>query len=216
MVIATLLLLMLPEPQQLEQQMQRQLQQLEQLNRQLEQQHQQLDRMIGILDRQAPGDGRAPQRTITVCSVEVRRVNGADIRRVPASAGAVVPLNLFASVSRPSESCLPAEVHVAATYVDAADNLVCSGTIENIAVQTSLTQSINLEIRPWNFREFARWRNEPPQTNSGAKRLVCMNAEGTAETTSQDMERVVSARVRATILPPGGGMSTTEIQLNLR
>ncbi|PYS34899.1 MAG: hypothetical protein DMG14_28360 [Acidobacteria bacterium] len=198
------------EPQQLEQQLQRQQQQLEQVRRQMEQQQQQLDRMLDVLER------RDQQRTVAVCSVEVRRVNGTDVRKVPPNAAAVLPFNLFSVVTRPSDGCLPAEVRITASYLDAADNLVCSGAVEGIAIQTSLTQSINLEIRPWNFREFARWRNEPPQTNSGPKRLVCVNPEGTAETTSEELERVVSARVRATILPAGGGMSTTEIQLNLR
>jgi len=87
--------------------------------------------------------------------------------------------------------------------------------VENIAFQDSLTQSVNLEIRPWNFREFVRWRNEPPQINSGSKRLVCLNPESTAEASSEDLERVSSARVRATVLPKGGGLSTTEVQVNL-
>ena len=194
--------------------MQRQQQQLEQVNRQLEQQGRQLDRVLGALEPQTVR--RDEQKPLPVCSVEVRRVNGTDKRNVPASAGAVVPLNLFSTVSRPADGCLPAEIRVTASYMDAADNLVCSGTVENIALQTSLTQSINLEIRPWNFREFARWRNEPPQTNSGPKRLVCVNPEGTAETSTEELDRVFSARIRATILPAGGGMSTTEIQLNLR
>ena len=191
-------------------------QQLDQVNRQLSNQEQQLNRMLGMIERQGLSERRDPVEQRPVCSVEVRRVNAQDQRKVPANAAAVVPLNIFSTVSRPAGGCLPAEIQVTASYLDAADNLVCSGTVENLAIQTALTQSINLEIRPWNFREFVRWRNEPPQTNSGPKRLVCVNPEGTAEITSEDLGRVISARVRATILPAGGGMSTTEIQLSLR
>ena len=217
MMTSLLLFLMALQPsQQIEQQMQRQQQQLEQVRRQLEQQQQQLDRMLGLLERQSQGDRREPPRPLPVCSVEVRRVNGTEVRKVPANAGAVVPMNLFSTVSRPVDGCLPAEIRITASYLDASDNLVCSGTVESTAIQSALTQSINLEIRPWNLREFVRWKNEPPQTNSGPKRLVCVNPEGTAETTSEELERVFSARVRATILPAGGGMSTTEIHLNLR
>jgi len=216
MMISLVLFLMPLQSGQIEQSMQRQQQQLEQVRRQLEQQQQQLDRVLGVLERQAQPDRRDPPRPVPVCSVEVRRVNGPDRRRVPTNVASVVPLNLFSTVSRPSEGCLPAEIRVTASYLDASENLVCSGAIENIALQTGLTQSINLEIRPWNFREFARWRNEPPQTNSGPKRLVCVNPDGTAETTPEELERVTSARVRATILPAGGGMSTTEIELSLR
>ena len=92
---------------------------------------------------------------------------------------------------------------------------MCSGTIENLAIQNTLTGTINLDIRPWDLREFSRWRNEPPQTNSGAKRLVCMNAEGLAEVTSEEMARATSVRVRATALSAGGGVSTPEIELRL-
>jgi hypothetical protein len=206
------LILMLIEPQQqLEQQIQRQIQLFEQLGAQLEQQRQQFDRMLKTMSEQ-----RDQGKPVVVCSVEMRRVNGSDVRKVPLNASAVVPLNLFSTVSQPGGGCLPAEVRVTASYLDSNDNLVCSGTVENIASQTALSQSINLEIRPWNFREFARWRNEPPQTNSGPKRLVCINPDGTAEATSEEMERAASVLVNATIFPAGGGMSTTEIQLTLR
>src|SRR5262249_16914944 len=100
---------------------------------------------------------------------------------------------------------------------DDNENLICSGTIENLAVQYGLTQSINLDIRPWNLREFARWRDEPPQRNSGAKRLSCLNPDGLAEVSeaSSELARVASVRVRITVLPRGGGLSTVEVRLSL-
>jgi hypothetical protein len=207
-MIIPLLLFLMPF-QQADQQTNRPQQQLEEVQRRMADQQQQLNHVLSILEREG-------QRPIAVCSVELRRVNGAETRKVPPNAGAIVPLNLFSTVSRPENGCLPAEVRITVSYMDNTDNLICSGSVENVALQTALTQSVNLEIRPWNFREFVRWRNEPPQTNSGAKRLVCMNPEGTAETTPEEFDRVFSARVRATIFPAGGGMSTTEIQLNLR
>src|SRR2546422_11238895 len=41
-----------------------------------------------------------------------------------------------------------------------------------------------------------------------AQGLVCMNAEGLAEVTSEEMARATSVRVRATALSAGGGVST--------
>ena len=220
MIIPILVLLMAAQ-QQIEQQLQHQQQQLEQIHQDI----QQLQRTMDTFDKPAPQEKAAaiasrsaadaePSRS--VCSVELRRVNGPEQRRVPANLAAIVPLSLFSTISRPANSCLPAEIRVTASYLDANDNLICSGVVENIAFQDSLTQSVNLEIRPWNFREFVRWRNEPPQINSGSKRLVCLNPESTAEASSEDLERVSSARVRATVLPKGGGLSTTEVQVNLR
>jgi hypothetical protein len=209
MIVPIFLLLMVPQ-QPIEQELQHQQQQLEQIHRDL----QQLQKTLEASEKQAPQE-KADQ-TRSICSVELRRVNGAEQRRVPRNSAAVVPLNLFGTISRPMESCLPAEIRVTASYLDANDNLICSGVVENIAFQDALTQSVNLEIRPWNFREFVRWRNEPPQINSGPKRLVCLNPESTAEATPEDLDRAFSARVRATAFPKAGGLSTTEIQLNLR
>jgi hypothetical protein len=94
--------------------------------------------------------------------------------------------------------------------------LICSGIVENVATQNSLTQNINLDIRPWNLREFVRWRNEPPQINSGARRLICLNGDGLSETTSEELERAISVRIDAIVLPRDGGLSTTDIQINLQ
>src|SRR6478672_4511265 len=127
MLIPILLFLWPMQGQPVEQQLQRQQQQLEQVSRQIQQQQQQLDRMLGVLEHQPKPEER-DNRPLVVCSVELRRVGGADKRNVPSSATALVPLNLFGIVSRPADGCLPAEVRVSASYLDAADNLICSGT----------------------------------------------------------------------------------------
>src|SRR5213594_274794 len=104
-------------------------------------------------------------------------VNGGEQKIVPSDSSAVFRLSL-STISKPPHVCLPAEIRVTTSYLDASGNLICGGTIENLAIQNTLTGTINLDIRPWDLREFSRWRNEPPQTNSGAKRLVCVNAQG--------------------------------------
>ena len=147
MIIAILLLWMAPQQQgqQIQDQLQRQQQQLEQI-------HQDLQKLRDSGSNQAQ----------SICSVEVRRVSGPDQRRVAANAAAVVPLNLFATIGKPTESCLPAEVRIAASYLDASENLVCSGA------------------------------------------------------SSEELGRISSVRVRVTVFPKSGGLSTTEILLNLR
>src|SRR5262245_33800440 len=198
MTIPLLFLLFTFEPQQQNQ--------IDQIQQELQQQRQQMGRLLDLIEKsQKPA---AP-----VCLAEVRTVGSPDQRTIPLTATAVLPFNLFSVVTKPTESCLHAEVRVTASYLDADDALVCSGVVENGATQTSLTESINLEIRPWNLREFVRWRNEPPQTNSGAKRLTCINADGLTEARSEELSRVSSVRVRATVLPRGGGMATIEMQI---
>ncbi|PYS02593.1 MAG: hypothetical protein DMG12_13595 [Acidobacteria bacterium] len=226
MMIQLLLLLLAPQ-QQIEQHFQRQQGQIEQIQQQLQQQQVQLGRLLlGIgsvdgalqqLQQQQLQLGRLLQMLqSSVCSAEIRWVNGSEQKIVPSNSATVVRLNLFSTISKPTDVCLPAEIRVTASYLDASDNLVCSGAIENLAIQNTLTQSINLEIRPWDLREFSRWRNEPSQTNSGPKRLVCVNAEGLAEVTSEELARAASVRVRATVLSAGGGVSTSPSEIELR
>lgn len=210
MMTSILFVLTMLEPQQqLEQQLQRQQQQIDQIRQESQQQGQVLRDMRSLLERR-------DQQEKPLCSAEMRWANGSEPKRVAPSAATVVQLNLFSVVSKPGNGCLPAEIRLTASYLDAGDNLVCSGVIENLAVQNTLAQSVNLEIRPWNLREFARWRNEPPQVNSGPKRLVCVNPEGLAEATSEELARVLFVRVRATVLPVNGGMSTQEAQFSIR
>lgn len=184
-------------------------QQLQQLRQELQQQRQQFGRFLELLEQQE--QKRAERR---FCSAEIRSVNSNTQRRVPLNIAATVPLSLFSVVTKPQGDCLQAEIRVTANYLDTNDSLVCSGVIENVAIQNTLTQTINLDIRPWNLREFVRWRNEPSPINSGAKRLVCVSADGLTEVTSEELERVTSIKVNATVLPRGGGLSTAEIQLS--
>lgn len=198
MTIPLLFVLFAVEPQQQTQ--------MEQIQQELMQQRQQMARLLDSIEK-------SQKQVVPVCLAEIRAVGSPDQRRVPLTTTAVLPFNFFSVVTKPIESCLNAEVRVTASYLDADDALVCSGVVENVAMQTSLTENINLEIRPWNLREFVRWRNEPPQTNSGAKRLTCINPDGLSEARPEELSRVTSVRVRATVLPRGGGMSTIEMQV---
>ncbi len=203
----SLVLLFPPQSQQqVDQQLRQQQQELSQLRGELKQQ---MDRIHDALDRH--------EREISkpICSTELFWIGGGEDRRVPANPSAAALLNLFSIVSKPS-SCLSAEIRLTAIYMDGADNLVCSGAVENAATQTSSTQTVLLEVRPWNLHEFVRWRNEPPQNNSGARRLACFNPDGVAEATETELSKVTYVRVRATVLPQNGGISTLEVKLSLR
>jgi len=199
-------LLLLLQQEQLEAKLRQAEQEISQLRGEV---RQQMDHVKDTLDRH--------EREINkpICSAELFWTSGSEDRKVAASPSSLASLNLFSIVSKPS-SCLPAEIRVTASYMDAGDNLVCSGVVESAANQGSATQTVILDIRPWNLREFVRWKNEPPQVNSGPKRLACFNPDGVAEATDQELARVTYVRVRTTVLPQNGGMSTLEIKLSLR
>lgn len=205
MSIQILLALVLMLPQQVEEKVDRLQQEMNRQSNQINNLQQSVNRQERALDSIKP-----------VCLAELQLLNAAEPRLLPPDATASVQMNLMSTVSKPASDCLTAEVQVAASYFDATERLVCSGVIVNVASQTRVVESINLEIRPWNFLEFVRWRNEPPQTNSGAKRLSCLNPEGLVESSPEELSRVASVRIRATVFSRSSGLSTAEILVRLQ
>ena len=197
------LILMVLMPQQLEAQVRRQEQQIARLETEVRE----LERRNTTLEREL-------QRPI--CSAEISSTSG--INDASASGGdrVLVQLSFFSAVSQPKRECLPAEIQVAASYVDSSGNLICNGVIRDLAVQTEPTESFNLHIRPWNMREFARWANEPPQSNSGTHMLFCYRPDGQTEVSPAQLARVSSLRLQTTVLPRRGGVSTAGFVIRLQ
>jgi hypothetical protein len=206
-----ILILGLQSQQELESRIQQKQHEVDQLTRDLNQERQksgELQQVVSNLEQEL----KRP-----FCSAELRFDSSAEARSVSPDATATVPLNLYSTVSKPAGTCLPAEIQVAASYLDAFENVICSGVVENAATQNSFVQTINLLIRPWNLQEFVRWRNEPPRVNSGFKRLSCLDPEGLAEVNNTEaLARVKSVRIRVTVLPSSGGLSSVETTLRLQ
>ena len=192
-------------PQQSDQQFEQQRQELRQIQQQLQLQQEELERLTELLEEQ--------QDLITpLCAPELRLVNSAG--RVGPELEASLPLNLFATMGRSRRDCLGGEIHLTANYFDRNGNLICSGMIENAATQRNSIQSINLEVRPWNLREFVRWVNQPERV--GAPRsFVCVSPDGLTQATSIEPGQAQSLLIHSTLLPAGGGFSTAEFQIDL-
>ena len=120
----------------------------------------------------------------------------------------VVYLNLFSTVS--AGSCLGAEIRLSASFYDVDQNLICTGIIENFTTQTVNVANTNIEVRPANIVEFVRQRLP---TRPAPRRLMCMNPEGNIEVPPIEISKAASLRLRATILPKGGGVATTEARM---
>ena len=207
MSIFLLAWVMLLTPQQLEQQFEQQRQELRQVRDQLQLQQQQLERLTELLEE-------AQNSPATICTAAIRQLNGSTQVGVGPGENVTVALNLFSTVSQPRENCLRAEIRVTASYLDRDGNLICSGVVPKVATQRESTETINLEIRPWNLREFIRWSNEP-QTVSSARGLTCLGPNGLTQTTTLELERVGSLQIYSTLLPPGGGVSTAPFRIDL-
>jgi hypothetical protein len=109
---------------------------------------------------------------------------------------------------------LPAEIRVTASYLDRDGNLICTGTVPDVATQRRLTDSFNLEIRPWNLRGFIHWSNEPQAVNP-PRSFACLGPDGLTQTSTLELERVESLLIYTTLLPSGGGVSTTQFRIDL-
>jgi len=207
MSIFLLAWVMLLGPQQLEREFEQQRQELRQVRDQLQLQQQQLERLTALLEE-------AQQPPAAVCTAAIGQLTGSTRTRVGPGENVTVPLNLFSTVSQPLEACLPSEIRVTASCLDRGGNLICSGVVPDVAIQRRLTEIINLEVRPWNLREFIRWSNEP-QTVSPARSLACLPPNGLTQTTTLELDRVGSLQIYSTLLPSGGGLSTTQFQIDL-
>jgi hypothetical protein len=147
-----------------------------------------------------------------VCHAEVRWATA------PAVVSRAMPLRgltLFSAVSQPPV-CAPAEIRLTVAYFDAADQLVCSGEMTDVAPQTAATQVTALEVRPMNLLEFLRWRNGPAATASRVRTLRCTNGDGTALVQPAELESAVTVRMYASVLAKYGGIATAELQFTIQ
>ena len=119
-----------------------------------------------------------------------------------------VRANLLAIVSNPVDSCLPADIRVTASYFDANDAFVCSGT--STIPQAAPVQNTPFEFRPYELEVFLKWWDGPTLRQQS---LLCRDYQGNDVRSPSDV--ATSMRIYVTVAPKRGGLSTAEIQLNL-
>jgi len=130
------------------------------------------------------------------------------------------------SISQTTNDCLPATIYLTATYLDADDNPICSGTVPNLfeskidprfPLRFGHVDVFHLDVKPTNILEFVRWKNAPVPTPSMTppRRLICLNLEGLAETPAQEILRAATLKLHATVLPRTSGVATAETRLTL-
>ena len=100
-------------------------------------------------------------------------------------------------------------------YFDANHDLMCAGTVRNVATLREHSEIIHLEFRLANLIELVRWRNGS-RTLLRPLPLVCTNEEGTAALQMGELDRAAHLRVYATVMPPYGGLATDELRLTLQ
>ena len=159
-LLLTLALLAWTPPPQLEQEVLRQGQEIQQLQSAIEAQQRETRELRAALEQQQPP-----------CVAELEALNPNTV--FDASESDILRLEVLGTVSRPASRCLPASVWITGTYIDTDGQLICTGTVRDVASQEALTGSIGLEVRPFGLVNFVRWANQPQRTASGALRLPC-------------------------------------------
>lgn len=119
-----------------------------------------------------------------------------------------IRLNLFAIVSTPTETCLPADIRLTATFQDSSGGFVCSGTVT--FVQTLHIQNTQAELRPYDSEAFLKWWDGPTLRQQA---LVCRDYKG--DEVRSPTDQATSLHIYATAFPKRGGLSTSEFQVIL-
>lgn len=122
----------------------------------------------------------------------------------------LTPLALFSSVG-----CGRGDIRITAVYVDAAENIVCSGAIGGMIRQDQETQVTVLEVRPASLFEFLRWRSGPRAIALTWRPLVCARPDGLGDVQPGELDRATTLRLYATVFPGEGGVATEMLRLAL-
>jgi hypothetical protein len=147
------------------------------------------------------------------CAPAISWLNATQLTIARASTRA---LSLFSAAEGGRHSHCASSIQFTVVYMDASDDVVCSGRVELGIPQDEVVQYTHLEIRPGNAYEFLRWRNDPKPTNQQWSRLICMSPDGRTEVQPGELERATSLRIHATITPRYSGLATAELRMILQ
>jgi len=99
-----------------------------------------------------------------------------------------ISITLLTYLSK-GNACANTEIRVTATFLNQANESICSGVIPYAMTLSAELQIFNLEIRPLTQQDFLRWRNEPGIRGlQQGKPLKCFNVD-------RDMERARASSV---------------------
>jgi hypothetical protein len=174
---------------------------------------QRLGRVEQAVDRQRVLVEQELSRPNSTCTAEIRLFTKPQ-GRLQSPSRTLAPdarfeVGLSAAVSTPTNHCLPAQIVTRATYFDANNNFLCSGSVVTLQ-QTEHTQVILLEFYPWRTREFVQWKNGP--AGSLPSELLCLD-RNKAVILEPWLARTL--RVQLTALPRNGGVASVEFDVTL-
>ena len=145
-----------------------------------------------------------------VCVTDARWANGNRSLDYSRQSQQPISVTLLTYLSKGS-TCANTEIRVTATFLNQANESICSGVIPYAMTLSAELQIFNLEIRPLTQQDFLRWRNEPGIRGlQQGKPLKCFNVD-------RDMERARASSVylSVAVLPPQTGLAVLDAIIRL-
>jgi hypothetical protein len=126
-----------------------------------------------------------------------------------------VSMTLLTYVSKGSV-CTNTDIRITATFLNEANESICSGIVPLAITSASEVQIFNIEIRPLTQNDFLRWRNEPGKRGlQQGKPLRCLNADDTSDINDMERAKATSVHLTVVVLPPHAGLAVLEALIRL-
>ena len=150
-----------------------------------------------------------------VCLTDARWANGNRSLDYSIQAQMPISITLLTYLSKGS-TCANTEIRVTATFLNEANEAICSGIIAQAMRPSAEIQFFNLEIRPLTQQDFLRWRNEPGIRGiQQGKPLKCLNVDGTLDVGDMERAKALSVYLSVAVLPPHAGLAVLDAIIRL-
>ena len=150
-----------------------------------------------------------------VCVTDARWANGNRSLDYSRQSQQPVSITLLTYLSK-GNTCTNTEIRVTATFLNEANESICSGIIVHAMTPSAEVQIFNLEIRPLTQQDFLRWRNEPGTRGlQQGKPLKCLNVDGTLDVSDMERAKASSVYLSVAVLPPHAGLAVLDAIIRL-
>ena len=172
-----------------------------------------------IMSLSAPAFGQTNRSSSSegdgVCVTEARWANGNRSLDYSRQLQQPISITLLTYLSK-GNTCANTEIRFTATFLNEANESICSGIIARAMTSSAEVQIFNLEIRPLTQQDFLRWRNEPGIRGiQQRKPLKCLNVDGTLDVSVMERAKASSIYLSVAVLPPHAGLAVLDAIIRL-
>ena len=174
--------------------------------------------LVSLVSLSAPAFGqtnRSSSNEDSVCVADARWANGNRSLDYSRQSQQPISITLLTYLSK-GTTCANAEIRLTATFLNEANETICSGIIARAMTASAEVQIFNLEIRPLTQQDFLRWRNEPGIRGlQQGKPLKCLNVDGSLDVNDMERAKASSVYLSVAVLPPQNGLAVLDAIIRL-